>query len=48
MAIITATYLWLALHFHDVRWSWWIGLLAVFIDMLITSPLVKVNHIAKK
>jgi len=37
MVLITASYLWIALHFHDLTFNWWIGVLVVFLDMLLIS-----------
>ena len=42
--LVTPTYLVLSCHFHDIRFSWWIGLLAVFIDMIMCAyPKVVIN-----
>ena len=42
--LITVSYLWMALHFGDVRFSWWLGLLAIVIDCVLGTPLIKDNQ----
>ena len=39
MVVLTASYLWIALHFHDVIFNWWIAILLFIADLLIVSSM---------